>query len=117
MYELTTGDERYVQESMYVRNGYLHPILNEMESVPAEVRERIDGLSEAYVNEFHEYYINAKTENEKLHAGEIHNGFDEKWNAAHPDFYNVDALLEGCSEEDIKKADALIKMAKEAFGA
>ena len=28
-----------------------------------------------------------------------------------------DELQEGCSEEDIKKADALIKQAKEAFEA
>ena len=113
MYELTTGDERFIGESTTIWMTYIRPIMVEMEEVPEEVKERINTLEKSFIAGFRDYYIKEKDE-ENL-SDPILYEYDRIFSNEHPEYYDVDLLFAGCSDEALKKAERTIKEAKEAF--
>ena len=115
MYELKIGDMIYIEDSVRPWRMVIDPILSSMGTAPKELEKRIDEMESAYKEEFTGFYVKKKSEDETLYTNEIQNNFDEIWEKKHPEFYDVDKLLAGCSEEALKKAAAAIAEAKEAF--
>ncbi|MBQ7706651.1 MAG: hypothetical protein IJT72_02590 [Lachnospiraceae bacterium] len=115
MYELTIGDQRYIEESLTTWMMYINPIVSSMDSVPKELKDKISELSDRYVDEFYDFYEKKKDEDESLHADEIKNAFDEIWEKEHEEFFDMDKLFKKCSKKELKKAESAIKDAKEAF--
>ena len=115
MYELTIGDQRYVEESLTIWRMYINPIINSLNEAPSKLTDRLRELESQYIEEFYAFYKEKKEENENLHADAIHNAFDDVWSEKHPDFYDMDKLFEGLSDEDMKRAEKAINKAKEAF--
>lgn len=115
MYDLTIGDQRYIEESLTIWWMYINPILSSMKAVPQELTKKLRELAEQYVEEFSDFYMKKKEEDESLHADEIKNAFDEKWSKEHEEFYDMDKLFSGCDVESLKEAEPAIEDAKKAF--
>ena len=101
MKELTAGEERYIEESANGWNMIMSMITGGIDNVPDEVTKRINELSGAYVSEFKKFYSEA---DDTTDADAVHIKFSEKWVADHPEYTDMEKLLAGCSEEDIKRA-------------
>ena len=115
MYELTIGDQRYIEESTIPWRMYINSILFPMKDVPAETTDAITAIEKQYTDDFYVFFEQKKAEDESLHADEIREAFDTVWGKEHPEFYDMDKLFSGCGEEDLKKAAAAIEDAKTAF--
>ena len=86
-----------------------------MESVPEPVTGHIEELSEGFREGFFVFFRDAMDKDETLLAGEVLQDFQTGWRKEHPDYYDMDQLFSGCSEEELKKAELPLKAAKEAF--
>ena len=115
MYALTTGDIRYIDEVTNAWKMYINPVLDSMEAVPESVKGHIDELSEAFRTGFFVFFRDAMEKDETRLAGEVLSDFVAGWRKEHPDYYDVDQLFSGCSEEDLKKAEIPLKTAREVF--
>ncbi|MBR3537816.1 MAG: hypothetical protein IKQ49_10980 [Eubacterium sp.] len=115
MYKLTTGDLRSVADAITGWKMYIDPILDHMTSVPEEVQERIRNLEETYRKDFYGFFRDAMEKDSTLLAGRVQRDFEAEWTVKHPDFYDMDLLLSGCGETDLKNAEKQIMEAKEMF--
>ena len=115
MYELTIGDERYIEESLTIWKMYINPVLSSLNESAEEFELKISGLEKQYVEEFYNYFSKKKEEDESLHADEIKALFDEVWSKELEEFYDMDKLFMGLDEENLKNAKAAIDEAKKAF--
>ncbi len=68
MYKMKTGDIIYIEGSVRPWRMFIDPILYSMKAVPEEVKKRIEGLEEAYKEEFFDFYRNKKSEDETLYT-------------------------------------------------
>ena len=115
MYELRTGDIMFIEDSVRPWRMYVDPILFSMKAVPEAVSKRIKDLEDAYKDKLFFYYREKKTEDETLYSNEIQSEFDEAWEKEHPEFFDMEKLFDGCSDEDLKNASALIAETNEVF--
>ena len=115
MYALTTGDIRYIDEVANVWKMYINPILNNMDAVPESVESHIEELSVAFREGFFVFFRDSMEKDETHLAGEVLGEFMTGWKKEHPDYYDVDQLFSACSAEDLKKAEAPLNKAREAF--
>ncbi len=115
MYELTMGDQRYIAESLTTWKMYINPILGTMGEVPQDVEDNINQLAEAYLRDFESFYQEKMNEDETLLSSEVQYAFEQIWIKDHPQMFDIDALLTGCSEEALKQAEKEISDAREAF--
>ncbi|MBO6148962.1 MAG: hypothetical protein J6O55_06455 [Lachnospiraceae bacterium] len=115
MYELTTGDRRFIDESARAWKMTIDPVIERLKELPQEVEERIEKLYSAYRKEFGEYYLNAMREDEGRLADPILREFDDKWSKEHPEFYDMDRLFEGANADGVEEAKGLMAEANAAF--
>ncbi len=101
MKELTAGEERYIEESVNGWNMLMSMITGGIENVTDDVKKRIVELSETYVAEFKKFYSEAGDTSD---ADEVNERFAQKWSAEHPEYTDMEKLLAGCSDKDIKRA-------------
>ena len=104
MGELTTGDQRFIDEATANWDFLIKGILSKMTDVPGEVTSRINGLRDRYIEEFGTFFREAKEADTEETADELLGEFDRKWHAAHPEFYDMKALFSGCSDTDMENA-------------
>ena len=115
MYELTTGDMRTIAGATAGWRMYVNPILDSMESVPQEVTDRIQALEDAYRKDYLGFYRDEMDKDESRLEGEIQNDFEEGWTKEHPEFYDMDQLFRGCSDQDLAAAEEQLTAAKDAL--
>ena len=112
MYELTSGDQRYISDTVMQWRYSIDTITEELSELPESVKDRI-----SYLVEFSTFYIEEMDKDDTLLAGQIQRSFEEKFGKENPDFFDIGKLFEKCSDEDKKKAEALIKAATETNSA
>ncbi len=115
MAELTSGELRYIDESLNTWRFWISEISGYMDEVPAEVKKHIDELSDQFKAEFVKFFAAEKDKNPNPNGGEISAAFDEQWNKEHPEFFDMKALFSGCSASDLEKAAEAIKKAEDFF--
>ncbi len=115
MYNLTAGDIRYIGESTVLWWSTWMQIDDAMDGIPEEVMERLRGLQREYEERFSDFYQQELDRDGSKLSGEIQLAFERIWLQEHPEFYDVDRLLEGCSEEALKQAADAIQRAREDF--
>lgn len=94
MIELTNGELRDINEST---NGWMMMVndaIGKMTDVSDETKARINALGKQFKEELYEFYVAAKEESDEKDADEIFAEFDEKWSKEHPEFYDIQKLLD-----------------------
>ena len=66
MYELTIGDERYIEESLTIWKMYINPVLSSLNESAEKFELKISELEKQYVEEFHNFFSKKKEQQNKL---------------------------------------------------
>lgn len=92
MRELTPGELRYINEST---DGWRMYIYSKKQEMTPEIQERMSELSTAYKEAFYAFYEDALQKGEVYDSDAVLKDFNEIYEKEHPEFFDIDALLEG----------------------
>ena len=106
MRALSSGEERYINESTLGWQMIINQILFSPVKIPEAVTTRIQELDELYIKEFRDYYINNSSNEGQIDASKLQADFEEAWIPKHPEFTDPDLLFAECSEEIKEKIRA-----------
>lgn len=89
------GDLRYIDESTKAWQMDVRSIAGKAGgSLPENIEAKIEELDAEYKKKFESFYADAMEKDQEQLADKIRSAFDELWIEKHPDFYDVEKLLE-----------------------
>jgi len=106
MRALTSGEERFINESTLGWQMIINQILFSPVKIPEAVTTRIQELDELYIKDFKDYYIKNCSDEGQINASKLQADFEETWIPEHPEFSDPDLLFTECGEEIKEKIRA-----------